>query len=63
MEPAEQAQLRSKLEQRDAMLESQQQQLLAVMQCVQSIAHQMAALSDTVQSAGATRLTEQSTRL
>ena len=54
MEPADQAQLRSKLGQQDAMLESQQQQLLAVMQCVQSISHQMVALSTTVQSAGAT---------
>ena len=53
MEPADQAQLRSKLGQQDALLESQQQQLLAVMQCVQAISHQMAALTTTVQSTGA----------
>ena len=34
MEPADPAQLQLKLGQQDAMLESQQQQLLAVMQCV-----------------------------
>ena len=51
MEPADHAQLRSKLGQQDALLESQQQQLLAVMQCVLTISHQMAMLSTAVQSA------------
>ena len=51
MESADPAQLQLKLGQQDAILESQQQQLLAVMQCVQTIAHQMASLSTTVQAA------------
>ena len=54
MEPADHAQLCSKLGQRDALLESQQQQPLAVMQCVQTISHQMATLSTAVQSACST---------
>ena len=41
MEPADPAQLQLKLGQQDAMLECQQQQLLAVMQCVQTMTHQM----------------------
>ena len=51
MEPADPAQLQHKLGQQDAMLESQQQQLLAVMQCVQTMTHQMATLSTAVQAA------------
>ena len=39
MEPADQAQLQHKLGQQEALLESQRQQLLAVMQCVQTISH------------------------
>ena len=42
MEPADPAQLSHKLGQQDAILESQQQQLLAVMQCVQTMTPQMA---------------------
>ena len=51
MEPADPAQLTHKLGQQDAILESQQQQLLAVMQCVQTMTHQMATLSTAVQAA------------
>ena len=54
MEPADQTQLRHKLGQQDALLESQQQQLLAVMQCVQSISHQVSTLSTAFQAAGPT---------
>ena len=54
MEPADQAQLQHKLGQQEALLESQQQQLLAVMQCVQTISHQMATLSIAVQAASTT---------
>ena len=51
MEPGDHAQLCSKLGQQDALLESQQQQLLAVMQRIQTISRQMATLSTAVQSA------------
>ena len=51
MEPADPAQLQLKLGQQEAMLKSQQQQLLAVMHCVQTMTHQMASLSTTVQAA------------
>ena len=44
MEPADPAQLQLKLRQQDAILESQQQQLLAVMQCVQTMTHQIPGL-------------------
>ena len=54
MELVDHAQLRSKLGQQDALLESQQQQLLAVMQCVQTITPQMDMLSTAVQSAHST---------
>ena len=50
MEPADPAQLQHKFGQQDAMLESQQQQLLAVMQCMQTMTHQMAPLSTAVQA-------------
>ena len=49
MEPADHAQLQSRLGQQDALLESQQ--LLAVMQCMQTTSHQMATLSSAIQSA------------
>ena len=51
MEPADPAQLQQKLGQQDTILESQQQQLLAVMQCVQTMTHQMVTLSTAVQAA------------
>ena len=51
MEPADPAQLSHKLGQQDTILESQQQQLLAVMQYVQTMTHKMAALSTAVQAA------------
>ena len=51
MEPADQAQLCHKLGQQDVLLESQQQQLLAVMHCVQTISHQVSTLSTAVQAA------------
>ena len=51
MEPADLVQLHQKLGQQDAMLESQQQQLLAIMQCLQTMTHQMATLSTAVQAA------------
>ena len=41
MEPADPGQLQQKLGQQKALLESQQQQLLAVMQCVQTTTHQL----------------------
>ena len=50
MEPADPAQLQQKLGQWDALLESQQQQLFSIMQCVQNLTHQMATLSTTVQA-------------
>ena len=50
MEPADPAQLSHKLGQQDAIVEQQQQQLLAVMQCVQTMMHQMANLSNAVQA-------------
>ena len=51
MEPADPAQLSHKLGQQEAILDSQQQQLLAVMQCVQTMTHQMATLSTAIQAA------------
>ena len=51
MEPADPAQLQHKRRQQDAMLETQQQQLLAIMQCVQMMTNQMATLSIVVQAA------------
>ena len=51
MEPADQTQFRHKLGQQDALLESQQQQLLAVMQCVHTISHQVSTLSTAFQAA------------
>ena len=51
MEPADQTQLHHKLGQQDALLESQQQQLLAVMQCVQTISHQVSTLTTALQAA------------
>ena len=54
MEPADQTQLRHKLAQQGALLESQQQQLLAVMQCVQTISHQVSTLSTAFQAASPT---------
>ena len=51
MEPADQTQLHHMLGQQDALLESQQQQLLAVMQCVQTISHQVSTLSTAFQAA------------
>ena len=51
MEPADQTQLHHKLGQQDALLESQQQQLLAVMQCVQTISHQVSTLLTAFQAA------------
>ena len=51
MEPADQTQLRHKLGQQDALLESQQQQLLAVMHCVQTISHQVSTLTTALQAA------------
>ena len=52
MEPADPAQLQHKLGQQDAIPESQQQQQrLAVMQCVQTMTHQMLTLSTVVQAA------------
>ena len=50
MEPADQTQLHHKLGQQDALLDSQQQ-LPAVMQCVQTISHQVATLSTAFQAA------------
>ena len=47
-EPADPAQLTHKLGQQEAILDSQQQQLLPVMQCVQTMTHQMATLSTVV---------------
>ena len=51
MEPVDQTQLHKKLGQQDPLLESQQQQLLAVMQCVQTISHQVSTLSIAFQAA------------
>ena len=51
MEPADQTQFHHKLGQQDALLESQQQQLLVVMECVQTISHQVSTLSTAFQAA------------
>ena len=51
MEPGDPAQLSHKLGQQEAILDSQQQQLLAVMQCIQMMTHQMATLSTAIQAA------------
>ena len=51
MEPADHPQLNHRLGQQDAQLESQQQQLLAVMQCVQTISHQVSTLTTALQAA------------
>ena len=51
MEPADHPQLHHRLGQQDALLESQQQQLLAVMQCVQTISHQVSTLTTALPAA------------
>ena len=50
MEPADPTKLHQKLGQQGAILEAQQQQLLMVMQCVQTMTHQMADLSTSVRA-------------
>ena len=50
MEPADPDQLQLKLGQQDTMLEFQQQQLLSVIQCVQTMTHYMVSLSTAVQA-------------
>ena len=58
MEPADQPQLNHRLGQQEALLENQQQQLLALMQCVQTISHQVSTLTTTLQATSSTSVAQ-----